>query len=95
MWKLTENKAPKGQQELRVKILLREMSEYSYATNAQEFENHFKNRIKEIPRTNNYSADLLYGVKYHDQKLVEIWKKKVTGEFNYKMFTVEYVELPF
>ena len=92
MWKLTENKSPKGQQEIKVKILVKEMSQYSYAPYAEAFENHFKQLVKEIPRTNNFSADLLFKVIARNLKSVEVWKMKITGEFNYKLFTLDYVD---
>ncbi len=91
MWKLTENETADTEQELRVKALLREMSEYSYATTSGEFENHFKQLIKDVPRTNNYSADLLYKVTPRNQKSVEVWKMTPKGEFKHKMFTLDYV----
>jgi hypothetical protein len=91
MWKLTENKKTKGQQELRVKILLNEMCQNSYATYAGEFENHFKTLIKEIPRTNNFSANLLYKVTQRNLYSVEVWKMTVNGEFKHKLFTLDYI----
>lgn len=90
-WKITEHRSPDGQQELRLKALIREMAEYSYATYAEAFENHFKQLVKDIPRTNNYSADLLYRVTQRNLKSIEIWKMTVTGEFKYKMFTLDYL----
>jgi hypothetical protein len=92
MWTLKENRKLKGQQEVRVKLLLSEICDYSYASNASEFENLFKLRIKEIPRTNNYSADLLYRVTPMNLTSVEVWKMTVQGDFNYKMFTISYSE---
>lgn len=91
MWKLTENKSPKGQQEIRVKILLSEMAEYSFATYAEQFENHFKEMVKQIPKSNNYSADLLFKITQRNLKSVEVWKLTVTGEFKHKMFTLDYI----
>lgn len=90
-WRLIENKTPRGQQEIKVKQLLREMAEYSYATYAEAFENHFKQLVKEIPRTNNFSADILFKVKQRNFKSVEVWKMTPEGDYKYKMFTLDYV----
>lgn len=90
-WKLTENKPPKSQQEIKVKMLLKEMAEYSYATYAESFINHFDILIKDVPRTNSFSADLMYKVTQRNHKSVEIWKMTTNGDFNYKMFTLDYV----
>ncbi|MBD3748959.1 MAG: hypothetical protein IE931_05640 [Sphingobacteriales bacterium] len=90
-WKITQNRELKSQQEIKVSQLLKEMAEYSYATYAEAFENHFNLLIKDIPKTNNYSADLLYKVTQRNLKSVEIWKMTVDGEFKHKMFTLDYV----
>lgn len=91
MWKLIEHTKIKGKQEIMVKQLLKEMAEYSYATYAEQFENHFNQLVKEIPRSNNYSADLLFKVTQRNHKSVEVWKMTVTGEFKYKMFTLDFI----
>lgn len=90
-WKITENKSPKGQQEIKVKTLLKEMAEYSYATYAEAFENHFKQLVLDIPKTNNFSADVMFKVTQRNQKSVEVWKMTTTGDFNYKMFTLDFI----
>jgi len=91
MWKLTENKSPKGQQEIKIKSLLKEMADYSYATYAEQFENQFKALVKEIPRSNNFSADLMYKVTRRNNKSVEVWKMTVAGDFKHKMWTLNYI----
>lgn len=92
MWKVTEHKRSNQQQEIKVAQLVREMAEYSYATYAEQFENHFKERIQEIPRTNNFSADLLYQVTQRNHKSVEVWKMTTQRDFKYKMFTLEFIQ---
>lgn len=67
------------------------MAQYTYATYSEQIEWIFKGQVREIPRTNNFSADLLYQVKKIDAKVVEIWKMTADGDFKYKMFTLEYV----
>lgn len=91
-WKVTEHKTSSQQQELNVKNLVKEMAEYSYATYAEQFINHFKDLIKDIPRKNNFSADLLYMVTQRNLKSVEVWKLNVQGDYKYKMFTLDYIE---
>lgn len=92
MWILTENKCPKGQQEIKVKIMLQEMAEYTFAYDAESFERAFKDQIKEIPRTNNFSADLLFKITHRNNKSVEVWKMTIKGDFKEKLFTLNYQE---
>lgn len=91
MWKLTENKTPKNQQEIKVKQLLIEMAEYSYATYAEAFENHFKILIKDIPKTNSFKPEFMFKITQRNLKSVECWKLTVEGDFAYKLFTLDYV----
>lgn len=90
MWKLTIHKSLNGYQDTRVRILVKEIATYSIETYAEAFENHFKARIIEIPRTNNFSANLLYRCKQVNFTTVEIWKMKADGDFKEKVFTVEF-----
>lgn len=89
MWKITKHKNANGQQELQVCIKVREL-EFDGSENSTSLHYSFINRIKEIKRTNNFSADLMYGSIPPDEKTLEIWKLKADGDFNYKMFTLEY-----
>ena len=57
MWNLIELKSSSAQQEVRVKMIVREMAANTYATYAEAFVEAFKERLREIPRTNNFSAD--------------------------------------
>jgi hypothetical protein len=91
MWKLTAHKRCKNKQEIKVRALLTEMVEYSYATYAGAFEQHFKKLVAEIPKTNNYSAELLFKVTQRNLKSVEVWKLTAAGDYKYKMFTLDYV----
>ncbi len=92
MWKIKQHKTPKSQQDLRVKVLLNEMAEYSYATNADEIELQFKRLIKEIPKTNSFEAGLMYKVTPRNKKSVEVWKMTVTGDFKTKMYQLDFVD---
>lgn len=92
MWKITEHKYLRQSQELNVANLIREMSMYSFASYAEQFENHFKDLIKDIPRYNNFSADLLYKVTQRNLYSVEVWKLTVEGDLKYKMFTLDYIK---
>ena len=92
MWKLIQNKTARGQQDIKVAIIVKEMAVNTYASYAEAFENHFKIRLKEISRTNNYSAELFYIIKTINLKNIEVWKVDVFGDLKHKMFTLEYIE---
>lgn len=89
MWTLIQHKESKTATDLRVKSLLKEMKD-SYAYNAESFKNHFKQLIKDIPKSNNFSADLMYEVTPRNQKSVEVWKMDSKGEFKDKLYTLNY-----
>ncbi|HAP95841.1 hypothetical protein [Epilithonimonas hominis] len=91
-WQVIEHKCNSNQQELSVKILIKEMATNTYATYAEQFENHFKILVREIPRKNNFSADLLYKVTQRNLKSIEVWKLDVEGNYKYKMFTLNFIE---
>ncbi len=90
-WKITQHQKLKLQQDIRVKTLLQEMAEFTYATNADSFEIAFKWLIKEIPARNSFSADQVYRCTHRNWKSVEIWKMTVAGDFKDKMFTLAFV----
>lgn len=90
MWKVTQHKTPKAQQEIKVSIAVKEMAQNTYATAAPAFIDAFKNRMAEIPRSNNFAAELLYQCKELCLYKVEIDKLDVQGNFKYKMFTLEF-----
>lgn len=89
-WKLTENKAANTYQELQVKNLLKEMAANTYATYAEAFEFHFKNLVKDIPKSNALSAEQIFKITPRNTKSVEVWKLDTKGDFKCKMFTLEY-----
>lgn len=91
MWELTQHRQPKGQQEQKVKIRLMEMAEYTFATYAAQLVDVIKSDLAEIPRTNNFSADLMFKAKEVDTKTVEVWKLKADGDDNYKIFTLKFI----
>lgn len=90
-WKIIEHREIKGQQDLRVKSLLREMCWYSYASYADEFIGQFNKLLKEIPRSNSYSADLMYSATQRNLKSLEVWKMFSDGNYKYKMYTINYI----
>ena len=91
MWELTVFKELQNQQDIKVRMIVKEMAANSYATFAEAFENHFKDRLQEVPRTNNFSAELLYKVKHLNTKSVEIWKLTVTGDLKCKVFRLDFI----
>lgn len=87
-WKVEQHKRGNGTAEIQVAILVKDMKD-SYASNAEEFITNFKQRIKdEIPVTNSYRAEFGYQATPRNLTSLEVWKMKVNGDFNYKMFTV-------
>lgn len=93
MWKVTSHKEPKGQQDIQLKMLIKEMAEYTYATYASQFEYAFESLIEtEIKATNSFKPSLMYKVTPRNQKSVEVWKLTVQGDFKEKLYTLEFVE---
>ncbi|OJX55527.1 MAG: hypothetical protein BGO88_04755 [Flavobacterium sp. 38-13] len=86
-WNIERHKVGNGQQELQIAIIVREM-ETSFSTYSESWCNSFFNQIKEIPRTNNFSAEYACRAYAIDTYTVEIWKMDTKGEKKYKMFTV-------
>lgn len=92
MWKIIEHKNPRHKQEIEVKSLLNEMSIYSYASYAEQFESHFKILVKDIPTSNGFTAENQYKVTPRNHKSVEVWKLTAAGDFKTKMWTLNFVE---
>jgi hypothetical protein len=88
MWKVTENKAANGQQDLRVKILLKEIAQYDHVHTASNFEAIFKKEVQEIPAKNNFSASLMYKIKALSDYEFEVWKMTTAGDFKSKMCVI-------
>lgn len=87
-WKVEQHKRGNGTAEIQVAILVKDMQD-SYASNAEEWITNFKERIKnEIPVTNTYRAEYSYKATPINLTSLEVWKMKVNGDLNYKMFTV-------
>ena len=86
-WIIQKHKVGNNQQELKVSILVKEMDN-NWAFDSQSFIESFKEKLKEIPRNNNFSAEFGYQATPRNLTSLEIWKMKVNGDFNYKMFTV-------
>lgn len=86
-WKLQRHKVGSSQQELQVSIKVSEMENYS-TYDSESWCEEFKNRLKEIKRTNSFSAENGYKATPRNPKSLEVWKLKANGDFNYKMYTV-------
>ena len=86
-WNIQRHKVGSSQQELQVAIKVREMAEYN-ATDAESWCDTFKDRLKEIKRTNCFSAENGYKATPRNHTSVEVWKLKANGDYNYKMFTI-------
>lgn len=90
-WKLTEHKVSSNQQELSVRILVKEMLEINI-TYSNEWIDRFHSRLKDIKRKNIFSAEHAYKATPRNESSLEIWKMKTNGDYNYKMFTVTLVD---
>lgn len=88
-WTLEKHRVGNGQQELQVAMCVRELLDI-WATDSDSWCGYFKDRISEIPRTNSFSAAFGYRAITKGLHTAEVWKMKVNGDFNYKMFTVKY-----
>lgn len=92
MWAITEFKKQLKSQEMAVVSTVREMALYTWAYNAETFESAFKEQLKDIPRSNNFSAEYMYKVKHLNQYSIEVWKVRPNGDFNYKMFQLDFIK---
>ncbi|SFC33389.1 hypothetical protein SAMN05421780_104294 [Flexibacter flexilis DSM 6793] len=97
MWNLTEHQKPSTRQDLQVLVSIRDTIEYAtHCTYAGSFINQFKIDLSEIPRSNNFSADLMYKAIAPNQdeysNTVEIWKLKANGDFKTKLYTLIYAK---
>lgn len=86
-WKLQQHKVGSGQQELQVSILVKEMQE-TWAFDSETWCNAFKDNIKKIPKKNAFPAEYGFKATPRNHTSLEVWKMKVNGDFNYKMYTV-------
>ncbi len=91
MWKLTILNEPKTATDLRIISILKEMKD-SYSWDSESLKEHFKLLVKEISRSNNFSADLMYKVTPINNKSVDVWKLDVKGNYKRKMVKMDYYE---
>jgi hypothetical protein len=87
-WKIQQHKGGSGQQEIQVIILVKEMQE-TWARDSESWCNDFKDKLKQIKRSNCFSAENVYTATPINRTSLEVWKMKVNGDSNYKMFTVK------
>lgn len=71
----------------KFQYLVKEMQDY-WARDSESWIDNFKSRLKEVKRTNCFSAENGYKATPRNNKSLEVWKLKANGDFNYKMFTV-------
>lgn len=86
-WIIQKHKVGSGQQELQVAIIVGEMQE-SWACDSESWAGAFKDRLKEVRKKNAFPAEYGYKATLRNHTSLEVWKMKVNGDFNYKMFTV-------
>jgi hypothetical protein len=87
IWKFQQHKVGESHTEISVSILVKEMAEYQ-ASLSETWADEFHKRLKELPRSNNFSADNMFKAIPKDLLSLEVWKLKANGDFNYKMFAV-------
>lgn len=85
-WIIQKHKVGTGQQEIQVSILVNEMKE-TWASDSESWSSTFKDRLKQIPKKNAFPAEFFYKATPRNHTSLEVWKMKVNGDFNYKMFT--------
>ncbi len=86
-WIIQKHKVGNGKQEIQVSILVNELQE-TWASNSESWIDNFKDKITQIPRSNCFSAEYSFRARPLTQNSLEVWKMKVNGDYNYKMFTV-------
>lgn len=86
-WKIEQHKRGNGQQEIQVSIIVKELAD-CMASNFDEWNNIFVNRLKSMKRKNIFSADLFYKATPRNLYSLEVWKLDSKGDYKYKMFTV-------
>lgn len=86
-WNIQKHKVGNGQQEIKVSLIIQEMEE-TWASDSESWSSSFKDKLKEIPKTNAYPAEYGYRTKAISHTSLEVWKMKTNSDFNYKMFTV-------
>ncbi|PDS24670.1 hypothetical protein [Flavobacterium branchiophilum] len=86
-WTIQQHKRGNGLQEIQVSILVKEMQE-TWAYDSESWCSIFKERLKEIPKSNVFTAENGYKATQRNHTSVEVWKMKANGDFNYKMFTI-------
>lgn len=89
-WKIKEHKTKRNQQELEAIIRLKEIARVTSSSTAEPFIDEFKRELQGIKRTNIFSAEYAYKMTPRNPTSVEVWKMKVNGDFDYKMFTLDY-----
>lgn len=86
-WNVQRHKVGSNQQELQVSILVKELGD-NWASDSETWSNNFKDRLKQIPKTNAFPAEYGYKATPRNHTSLEVWKMKANSDFNYKMFTV-------
>ena len=76
--------------DLNMSAKLKFLAETTSAKTAEQFEDEFKKELLTIRRKNIFSAEYSYKMKEINHTNVEVWKLKANGDFNYKIFTLEF-----
>lgn len=92
MWELKKEKTLSSKYDLELFVLVKEMAYDTYATYADEFENHFKVLLKELKPSNQFVPEAMYKVTARNLYSVEIWKLYPNGEFKEKLIQADLVK---
>lgn len=89
-WKITEHQRTDTLMELQVCSLAKELTE-TWCYNAESWCEFFNNRLNEI-KPRNASATLFYKATPRNQKSLEVWKLRLSGDYNYKLYTINLID---
>ncbi|WP_413534052.1 hypothetical protein [Empedobacter brevis] len=89
-WKVKQHKVVSSSMDLNMSGKLKFLAETTVAKEAGQFEEEFKRELLTIKRTNIFSAEYSYKMTARNPTSVEVWKMKANGDFNYKIFTLDF-----
>ena len=89
-WKVKQHKEVSSNMDLNMSSKLKYLAETTGAKTAEQLEDEFKKELLTIKRKNIFSAEYSYKMKPRTPTSVEVWKMKANGDFNYKIFTLDF-----
>ncbi|ADX66854.1 hypothetical protein [Weeksella virosa] len=89
-WKVKQHKEVRSSMDLNMSSKLKFLAETTGATTVDQLEEEFKKELLTIKRKNIFSAEYSYKMTQRNQTSAEVWKLKANGDFNYKIFTLDW-----